>query len=213
LTLQYRKQAGFQIALIALPLFFCAATVYANILNLTIINATFSAPCVGGGSTCTEVINGSAVFNTASGAFTNASLGLTGTLAASLNSFAPAPFCVSPDCLQGGGYFYDSGVLPAHDPIEFGSALSALITSSPLPLVGGPNGTALYVPALCGGDQPLCNKIGSFPAGSFDLTSGSYTLVDITSSVPEPTAGILLVTGAALLGLLRRKVAAAARSR
>src|SRR6202035_2281350 len=99
--------------------------------------------------------------------------------------------------------------------IEFGPALSGFpaLNTSPLPLTRGPDGTALYVPALCGGDQPLCNSVGSFPGGDFDLTSGTYTLVDITPSVPEPGAGILLVTGAAMLGYLRRKRLAGRPSR
>ena len=203
-----RPSPRLQVPFIALILLCCAASARASSLNLTIINATFSATCIGGGSTCTEVVNGSAVFDTVTNTFSNISLHLTGTLAASLNSYvpngSPGPPCVSPNCLQGGGFFYDSGVLPAHDPIEFGPALSGFpsLNASPLPLTGGASGTAFYIPTLCGGDQPLCNTVGSFPSGDFVLTSGTYTL---TPSVPEPGAGILLATGAAMLGFLRRK--------
>lgn len=208
MSLHFRSQTSskFPIALLlAVTLLFCTANARASILTMTIINATFSATCIGGGTTCTEVVNGSAVIDTATNAFSNVTFQLAGTLAVSLNTFAPAagplPACVSPLCLPGGDFFYHSPT-GGLDPIEFGPALPSLsITSSPQPLVGGPTGTGFYIPTNCGGSQPLCNSVGSFPSGDFDLTSGTYTLV----AVPEPNGGILLMAGAVMLGFLGRK--------
>jgi hypothetical protein len=204
-----RLSPRLQMPFIALILLCCAAGARGSILTLTIINATFSATCIGGGPTCTEVVNGSAFFNTATNNFSGITMQLTGTLALSLNSFAPAagplPPCVSPLCLPGGEFLYHSPTLPGQDPIEFGPAFPSLsTTSSPQPLVGGPTGTGFYIPTTCGGNQPLCNTTGSFPSGDFVLASGTYTLV--STPAPEPSAGILLVTGAGMMGfLLRRK--------
>ena len=175
----------FPIAFVALALFFCTANARGSLLTLTIINATFSATCIGGGTTCTEVVNGSAAIDTATNTISGITLQLTGTLALSLNSFAPAagplPVCVSPLCLPGGDFFYHSPTISGQDPIEFGPALpSVAITSSPQPLVGGPTGTGFYIPSNCGGNQPLCNSVGSFPSGDFVLLSGTYTLVNTT---------------------------------
>lgn len=194
--------------LLAGTLIFCTANARASILTLTIINATFSATCVGGGSTCTEVVNGSAVIDTATDTSSGSTLQLTGTLAILLNAFAPAagpfPVCSSPLCLQGGDFFYHAPTLPGQDPIEFGPALPSLsTTSSPQPLVGGPTGTGFYIPTNCGGNQPLCSSMGSFPSGDFALTSGSYTLVS-TAPVPEPNGFILLTTGAVMFTRARR---------
>lgn len=199
----------------ALALICGAASMSASTLTLTIINATFSATCIGGGKTCTEVVNGSGVYNSATDTFSSITLQLAGTLAISLNTYAPAagplPACASPFCLPGGDFFYHSPTVSGQDPIEFGPALPSLsITSSPQPLVGGPGGTGFYIPANCGGNQPLCNSVGSFPSGDFSLSSGSYTLVN---TVPEPAGGILLMTGCVLLAQLRRMRSAASPAR
>jgi hypothetical protein len=188
----------FQLALVAPILLLCVAGARADIIDITIINATFEATCVGGTGTCTEVVNGSLLFDTV--ALTRSdSFQLTGTLNASLVPGSP-PSCISPGCLAGNG-FYDSGVLPSQDPIQFGPVLnypplSSLLTSTPVSLV----------PALCGGDQPLCNTPGAFPGGpdaDYALVSGTYTAVDQgPSPVPEPSSVILLVTGVAMLGFL-----------
>ena len=139
------------------------------------------------------------------------SLELTGSLNASL-SLGPPPFCGSTGCL--GGPFYDSGALPSEDPIEFGLVLNLPTilanpnTPSPVSLVGlqPGNPTVLYVPALCGDDQPACNAPGAFPGGNnadYALVSGTYTSVDETA--PEPSSVVLVVAGIAILGPLTRR--------
>ncbi len=50
---------------LSLVLLLCAAGARADNIQITIINATFEAPCVGGTGTCTEVINGYFDFDTA----------------------------------------------------------------------------------------------------------------------------------------------------
>ena len=204
--------SGSRVALIAVIALFCVAGARADIIDITVMNATFEATCVGEGSNCKEVVNGSGLLDTVAGTLSDVSFQLTGTLNASLVP-GPPPSCVSPGCLNGG--LYDSGVLSGHDPIEFGLVLnypplSSLLTTTPVSLVGlqPGNPTVLFVPALCGGDQPLCNTAQAFPGGpnaDYALVSGTYTAVDEgPSSVPEPSSVILLVTGVALLGFRSR---------
>jgi hypothetical protein len=207
-TVSVQKCAAskFQMALVVLILVFSAAGARATVIDLTINDATFSATCVGGSGTCTEVVNGSLLLDTVTLTKT-ASAQLTGTLTASL-VLGPPPSCVSPNCL-GSDAFYDSGVLPSHDPIEFGLVLNSLApTNGSVSLVGlqPGNPTVLYVPALCGGDQPNCNAPGSFPGGGdYALVSGTYSIADINT--PEPNSVSLLVTGVAMLGFMMRRVA------
>jgi len=204
-------------ALVALSLLCAAGASADTIYAVTIINATFSATCVGGSGTCTEVVNGSILFDSTANTASHISLQLTGTLTASLDSFyngsGTAPYCVSAGCLAP-DFVYDSGVLASHDPIEFDPSLSPVFgfnAPTPEPLEGGANNTLLYVPALCGGDQALCNATGSFPGGAdadYELTSGTYTSV----VTPEPSSATLLVTGVAMLGFLLRRKLLAGRS-
>jgi hypothetical protein len=214
LSLLHRKPVSSKlpIAAAALIVLLCAAGARADKVDIIITNATFSATCIGGASTCTEVVNGSLLIDTAAQTVIDASMQLTGTLNANL-VLGTVPQCVSPGCL-GGSTFYDSGVLPSHDPIEFGLVLnSAAIeaapnTPSPVSLVGlqPGNPTVLYVPALCGGDQPDCNAPGAFPGGNdadYALVSGTYSTVDETT--PEPSS-VVLVTAAAMLGFLIRRL-------
>jgi hypothetical protein len=199
-----------QIAFAAPLLLLGAAGARADIIDLTVINATFEAECIGGTGTCTEIVNGSALLDSAAGAISDFSFELTGTLNASLVSGQP-PQCLSPGCLDPA---YDSGVLPGFDPIEFGLVLnypplSSLLTSSPESLVGlqPGNPTVLFVPALCGGDQSKCNTVGAFPGGpdaDYALVSGTYTAVDLGPSAPEPGSVVLLLVGVAMLGFFSR---------
>jgi hypothetical protein len=210
-----QPSSKFQIALIALIPLFCATGARADTFDITITNATFSATCIGGTGTCSEVVNGSFVLDyggsVASDVASDVSIQLTGTLAASLDGLYPAPYCVSPLCVVN-GYTYDSGVLPSFDPIEFSPDFPTLNAPTPEALAGGADGSELYVPTLCGGDQAACNSTGSFPTGAdFNLTSGTYTSVDVSPSAPEPGSVILLITGVGTLGFLSRRRLVAGR--
>ena len=181
----------------------------ADTFYITFTNVTFSATCIGGGP-CTEVINGSGLYdpvaNTATG-----SLSLTGSLNASLIYGTP-PQCTAPGCLQA-PVLYDPNALPGFNPIEFFAALPTFDAPTPQPLAGGVNGALLFVPGMCGGDQPQCNTTGAFPgngATDYLLASGTYTSVDV--STPEPPSLILFTTGAGILGLSIRRTCASFRS-
>ena len=200
-----QSSSKFQMALVALIPLLCAAGARADVFDITFINVTFSATCIGETATCSEVINGSLDYNSVTGAGSNISLQLTGTLTASLDGVGVPPYCVSGGCFNSS--FYDLGALPSHDPIEFSPSVSSFNAPTPEPVEGGPNETELYVPALCGGDQPLWNTTGAFPGdadAAYNVTSGTYTSVDVS---PEPGSVILLVTGVAILGFLKRRVA------
>jgi hypothetical protein len=203
-----------QLAFAALILLFSAVGARADIFDVTIMNATFTATCIGGG-TCTEVFNGSGLYDSVARTVSNLSLTMTGTL--NVSSFAwGAPACIVPGCLNA-PVLYDTGVLPSHNPIEFRADLPTFDAPTPLPLNGGPDGTLLFVPGGCGGDQPLCNTIGAFPGNpdaDYQLTSGTYTSVDLgPSPVPEPSSVVLMVTGIGMLGLVLRRYLRLRRSR
>ena len=89
-----------------LILLFCAIGVRADVIDLTIINATFSATCIGGSGSCTEVVNGSALFDTVADTVSSVSMSLTGTLNAPL--VFGTPTCTNASlCLIGTtGLFY-----------------------------------------------------------------------------------------------------------
>lgn len=169
------------VALAAVTLFFCTASARATVFQIDIINAVFSANCIGGG-VCTETVHGSFQYDTVANSASNLSLHLTGTLAGLLNTYDPINQVLD-----------DSGAVST--PIAFGPDLSTFNAPTSTPLVSGPNGTNLIVPALCGGDQPNCNAVGSFPTGSFNLFSGSYT----STALPEP--GSLPLVSLGFLGL------------
>jgi hypothetical protein len=192
------------IALLSLTLLFCAARARADVYDITIINATFSATCIGSTGTCTEVVNGSILADfdpsdPVASTVLNVSMQLTGTLTASLNGFyngsgtnpCSGPNCLLPDLV------YDTGAISPYNPIEFSPSLPTLDAPTPEALDGG-NNTLLFVPSLCGGDQPSCGTTGSFPGGAdYELTSGTYTSV---AEAPEPSPVILLAIGAMMLG-------------
>jgi hypothetical protein len=196
-----------QMILVVLTLLVCAIGVRADVFAVTIINATFSATCIGGSGICTEVVNGSALYDSIAGTASSVSMSLTGTLNVPL-VFGDPP-CINVNLCLTGGFFYYLGV-PGDNPIEFGPALAMsdpLNQPSPVPLAGGPDGTALFIPGQCGGGVAACNTTGSFPtANDYALTSGEYTSVDVgPSPAPEPGSVILVATGVAMLGFLSRR--------
>lgn len=92
------KSTRLQLAFAAL---LCAASARADVILFTINNATYSAPCIGGGGTCTEVINGTWLGNTATEIVVPGSLNLTlaGSLNATLDGFGTPPTsCVQASC-------------------------------------------------------------------------------------------------------------------
>jgi hypothetical protein len=209
-----RKQQSskFQIALVALIPFLCAAGARADSYDVTVMNATFTAECVGDTGTCTEVVNGSAVYDDVANELSDISFQLTGTLNASLdgsytgagtNPCIGSPNCLSPDLV------YDLDAVSTDFPIEFALVLPTLDAPTPEPIEGGPGNTELFIPATCGGDQPNCDTTGVFPGGAdYLLTSGTYTAVDESSAAPEPGSVTLFVTGLAMLGFLSHRVLA-----
>jgi hypothetical protein len=206
-----------QMAFAALILLICATGARADTYLITVIDATFSTTCIGGSGTCTEVANGTALYNTATNTGSDVSMTLTGNggLNGSLDGFYDGSGtnpCVdnSSNCLPSDlSFFYDSGAVSGDDPIEFHIDASSfgLNAPSPEPLVGGPGGTELFVPDLCGGDQLSCGQTGTFPSGDYNLTSGKYTSVD-ESAAPEPNSVVLLLTGIVMLGFLSRRFTA-----
>ena len=85
---------------IVITALFCAAAAHADIISVTVANATYQGTCMGGSGTCSEVINGSLLLNTSTLTATNVSLALTGSLNSTL------------------------GVVPALTPTNFGSGSS-----------------------------------------------------------------------------------------
>lgn len=157
--------------------------------------------------TCTEVINGSGLYDSATDTATNLSITMTGTLTAALDLYG-APVCTAPGCLTP-NILYDSGTLPGFNPIEFSPTLPTLDAPTPQSLTGGPDQTLLFVPGACGGDNTAtCGQPGSFPGGSnadYELTSGTYTSVDLTAPEPSTLIPLILVfTRFAIAGLLKR---------
>ena len=145
-----------QMILVVLTLLVCATGVRADVFAVTIINATFSATCFGGSGICTEVVNGSALYDSIAGTASSVSMSLTGTLNVPL-VFGDPP-CANVNLCLTGGFFYYLGV-PGDNPIEFGPALAMsdpLNQPSPVPLAGGPDGTALFIPGQCGGGVAAC---------------------------------------------------------
>lgn len=184
--------------LIALTALFCAAGARADIIDFTIMNATYQATCVGGG-TCMEVINGSFLANTAVNPIApyNISLSLTGTLNATLDGFGTPPVCNQPSCTEP-PVFYDLNALSGQSPIEWNPTLPVIPALTPTALGGGSDGSLLTVPTGCGGDHPGCNATGSFPASStaiYQLVSGTYTAIDETVSLQggSPSDPVILV--------------------
>ena len=184
----------------------CPACAHADIYNVTIINATFTATCIGGG-TCTEIINGSGLYDPVANTATNVSVTFAGTLHGTLDAYG-SPTCTASGCITG-NVLYDTNALPGFNPIEFAPDINNFNAPTPLPLLAGTSGAELFVPGQCGGDQPACTTTGAFPGnGALDyfLISGTYTSVDVgPSPVPEPGSVVLLTTGAGMLTWLSRR--------
>lgn len=201
------KASGSCIALIALFVLLGAASVRADVYEITFINVTFSATCIGGTGTCTEVVNGSGLYDSVAKTGSDSSINLTGSLNVPLNTLGTPP-CTAPGCLHG-SVLYDSGTLPGFNPIEFSPTLPTFDAPTPEALTGGSNGTGLFVPHGCGGNQPNCNQPGAFPGGpnaDYEMTSGTYTSVDVSPHpTPEPASWALLLCGLGALVALRRR--------
>jgi|SRR5205809_1179806 len=80
------------LAVVLLGLIFGLQTANADLFDITITDATFSATCVGGTGTCTEIVNGAFRFNSVTFAASSISLVLSGTLATTLDGYGGAGF-------------------------------------------------------------------------------------------------------------------------
>ena len=186
----------------------CAAGARADILHVTFTNVTYSETCIGGSGTCTEVINGSGLYDTVSQAAYSISLQLTGTAlsghpyVANLNSYGADSACASNPGSTDPPYLFDSGANPADCAIQF-NPTADLSATGPTNLMSG---SFLFIPALCGGDQASCGTTGDFPLGDYEHVSGTSTAVDLgPSPIPEPGSAVFVLTGV-ILGLrLSRK--------
>ncbi len=183
-------------------LFLAFTPARADSFLVTFIDVTFTAPCYESQSSCSEIVNGSANFDSATFEASNVSLSLTGSLTATLDGWDDGSTNVcynnSSFCL-GSEFFFDLNAANTYNPIEFGPSINNLYAPTPTSLIGGSNGTVLFVPGLCGNDQPNCRTAGDFAFGDFDLTSGSYTSVDQS---PEPGTGFLFVISLCAFGIL-----------
>lgn len=173
----------------------CAAAARADIIGFTITNATYTATCVGGG-TCTEVINGTFLGNTATQSIIPGSvnLNLTGSINATLDGFGAPPVCGQPGCTIP-PLFYDANAVSTISPIEWNPTLSYPEST---PTAFGP-GTSLFIPVGCGGDVPNCGATGTFPDSSTvdnQVVSGTYTAIDLTVDEEggTPSAPVFLIS-------------------
>ena len=195
-----RRRQNLLPSLIAALLLTCATGARADIFHVTFTDVTFSATCVGGATTCTEVVNGSALYNSVANTVSSPSITLTGSYRADLDGFPLAPVCASPLCLPP-DVLYDLGAKTSDDPIEFSADLPTLDAPSPTSLASD---TELYIPFSCGGDQTTCGTTGDFPVGDFAITSGTYTSFDVgPSPVPEPASCALVLCALGALAVLR----------
>lgn len=208
------KISGWFVTLAVLVFCLGAAQARADIYKITFINVTFSATCIGGTGTCTEVVNGSGLYDSVAKTASGSTINLMGSLNVPLNALGKPP-CTAPGCLNG-TVLYDSGTLPGFNPIEFSPSLPTFNAPTPEALTGGSNGTELFVPHGCGGNQPNCNQPGAFPGGpsaDYEMTSGTYTSIDMgPSPTPEPASWALMLGGLGLLALLRRRFRAGVHS-
>jgi hypothetical protein len=199
--------SDFRLALLGVILLFCAAA-RADIFSVTFTNVTFSETCIGGGGTCTEVINGSGDYDSVSQTASLISIDLTGTAlsghpyVANFNSFGSDAACASSPGSTTPPYLYDSGANPSDCAIQFNPTVD-LTATGPTNLGSG---SLLFIPTLCGGDQTSCGQTGDFPVGDFEHISGTSTSVDLgPSPVPEPTTFFPMLGLGVVFLLLRRQ--------
>ena len=197
---------GVLLGLLGAILLLSPSAARADIYSINFQNVTFAATCIDTKDTCTEVINGGFLFDpTTKTAWASSGVQMTGTLNVSFGALGTPPQCTAPGCLTP-PVAYDTGALHGYNPIEFSATIPNFDAPTPQPLTGGPNGTLLFVPGMCGGDQPLCNTTGAFPGNGeidYEVTSGTYTSVYVgPDPVPEPSSFLLVATG---VGLLVRK--------
>ena len=172
----------------------CPAAARADIYDITFINVTFQGPCVGGG-TCSEVVNGSALYDAVSQTGSNSTIQLSGSLNVLFDAYGTPPQCTAPGCLKP-PVLYSTDTPSGFNPIELVPLLPTFDAPTPLPVLEGPNGTLLFVPFSCGGNQPACGMNGAFMGNGmtpFEVSSGTYTSVDVgPGPLPEPSSFRLL---------------------
>ena len=187
---------------------FCPAAARADVYYINVYNVTFNGPCVGGG-TCTEtVVHGTGYYDPALNEAWDVSAPLTGSLNVMFGVYGTPAVCSAPGCL-GTPVFYDPNADPTYNPIEISFGIPNF--DAPVPTHLAPNGTLLFVPYMCGNDQPKCNQPGAFLGnGAVDVEASAlegesyYTSVDIgPDPLPEPSSLVLLTTG--VMGLLARR--------
>jgi hypothetical protein len=198
---------GMLLGLLGAILLFNPSPSHADVYNVSFQNVTFTATCINSKDFCTEIINGSGLYDPVTDTAWNISIQMTGTLNVFLDAYGD-PTCTAPGCI-GGNLLYDPNALSGYNPIEFSPEIGQFNAPTPQPLAGGPNGALLFVPGMCGGDQPACNTNGAFPGNGqtpYELTSGTYTSVDVgPDPVPEPDSIILLMSGTGVLGLMSHR--------
>jgi hypothetical protein len=104
-----------RLALVAGFLLLGAAGARADIYDISVSNVTYSAICVGGTGTCTEVINGSALYDSVARTASLLAVSLTGTATsgnpytATLDEYGAVAACASSPNSTTPPYLYDSG--------------------------------------------------------------------------------------------------------
>jgi hypothetical protein len=192
-----------RIAILPLIVLMFAAVARADIMyDVTITNATFSATCVGSTSaTCSEVVNGSFLYDPAAETTSSASLLLTGSFATSLVSFEPADNFVNGVAIL--GFTTTAPTPPLEEPL-----LVSLEIPNPLSPLSGNLGSEsqIVIPGGGCGGLPNCGAPGTFPTGTLQISSGTFTAT-IVQPAPEPSALILSLTVLGMVGfLIRRKL-------
>lgn len=172
----------------ALSALIFAGAARADVYLFTINNATYSAPCIGGNGTCTEVINGTFLGNLGAGSpvVSAVNLNMTGTLNTTLDGWGAPPQCNAAACTEP-PLFYDANALSGVNPIEWNPTMDTIPATGPTAF--GP-GTSLFIPFSCGGDVASCGQTGVFPGSAtvdYQVISGAYTAIDVTENTQGGT--------------------------